>query len=35
MRHLVKSALYCAAAFVLAGGSAYAQSTVEVYKSPT
>lgn len=35
MRTIMKGLLYCATALVLVTGSAYGQSTVEVYKSPT
>lgn len=35
MRKLLNIVLYCATALFLFVGSAYGQSTVEVYKSPT
>lgn len=35
MRKLLNTVLYGATALVLFTGSAYGQSTVEVYKSPT
>lgn len=35
MRKIVKAFLYCSTALALVTGSAYAQSTVEVYKSAT
>jgi len=35
MRKLRKTILYCATALFLVTGSAYGQSIMEVYKSPT